>query len=263
MLILPRRYSTSRPAGPFVLNRGSLQAQGLRFWITPGIPPETPLDRVTGTILTRGTSTTDVMDEEGRARNYAGTGERTDIAIGTLSEMTFTARAMFAATGGMQPLVYMHSNVFELILDATDLFAAYSGSWAYNRSGYVPTAGKWHSIAVSLGPNGRLMFVDGVQVASWVPAWSPAGPSSIHVGNRWDTSWAMNNGRIADERVYDRALSPAEIWHQYDPATRWDLYWQPSGRTLFWPDVISGAPATPTIFRNTFGTRRGTRLVRS
>ena len=31
-------------------------------------------------------------------------------------------------------------------------------------------------------------------------------------------------GKIGDVRIYNRALSPAEIWAMYDPATRWELY---------------------------------------
>jgi len=32
------------------------------------------------------------------------------------------------------------------------------------------------------------------------------------------------DGLIGDVRVYNRALTPAEVWQLYDPATRWELY---------------------------------------
>lgn len=46
-------------------------------------------------------------------------------------------------------------------------------------------------------------------------------------------------GKLFDMRVYDRALSAQEVWHTYNPQTRWDLY-QPVKR--IWPVVVA-APA--------------------
>ena len=38
---------------------------------------------------------------------------------------------------------------------------------------------------------------------------------------------------LLDVRIWSRRLSPADVWALYDPATRWDLYWQPGRRVFF------------------------------
>ncbi len=48
-------------------------------------------------------------------------------------------------------------------------------------------------------------------------------------------------GQIGPVSLYNRALSAAEIWSLYDPATRWELY-QPPRPTVWWVP-----PATGTI----------------
>lgn len=48
----------------------------------------------------------------------------------------------------------------------------------------------------------------------------------------WVPVFYLRQGQ-AEVRYYDRALSDAEIWSLYDPATRWDLY-EPVAPPRFW-----------------------------
>lgn len=41
------------------------------------------------------------------------------------------------------------------------------------------------------------------------------------------------NGRLADVRMYSRALNAAEMWSLYDPDTRWELY-RPAPTQIWW-----------------------------
>ena len=50
------------------------------------------------------------------------------------------------------------------------------------------------------------------------------------------------NGQMFDARIYNRSISAAQNWALYDPATRWDLWYQP-GRKLY-----SFAPAGGTNY---------------
>lgn len=73
------------------------------------------------------------------------------------------------------------------------------------------------------------VYLDGVQ------ATSQARTGTLNSGSDPIGLCGTNNnvqGWYADFRVWDRALSAAEVWALYDPATRWDLYWVP-GRTLY------------------------------
>lgn len=47
------------------------------------------------------------------------------------------------------------------------------------------------------------------------------------------------SGKVADVRIYNRALSDAEVWGLYDPATRFDLY---RPRVRMWAAAPVGPP---------------------
>lgn len=48
-------------------------------------------------------------------------------------------------------------------------------------------------------------------------------------------------GRITDPRIYNRVLNTAEVWQQFAPQTRWELY-----RTIKWRTIVRGTP-TPVV----------------
>lgn len=75
-------------------------------------------------------------------------------------------------------------------------------------------------------------FFDGVSVgtASTLGTLTNA-PTSLILGSTvGGESWI---GMMQDVLWYDRALNATEAWSLYDPATRWDLYWQPGRRVFF------------------------------
>lgn len=97
-------------------------------------------------------------------------------------------------------------------------------------------AGKWNLVTTVWNPGaGLFLYVNGIQEASNTTAtttlrdvdgfqfYSSADGTTT---NGWD-------GSIADFRVYRRALTAADVWALYDPATRWELYSAPSARVFF------------------------------
>jgi len=89
------------------------------------------------------------------------------------------------------------------------------------------TAGKWHFVAgVFSSATLRTVYVDGGHPGSDVTNVTPANLSHTGIGAWGSTSIYVNfmSGQIADARIYNRALTAAEIWQLYDPATRWELY---------------------------------------
>jgi hypothetical protein len=112
-------------------------------------------------------------------------------------------------------------------------------------SGLTLTTGAWHFAVAAYagtsttlylsGPNGLASYVIGsLTDNSKTPSAWYAGYDSAVGGRELD-------GEFCDLRIYNRALSSAEVWALYDPRTRWDLYQQPTRR--LWIDTAA-APAT-------------------
>jgi len=88
-----------------------------------------------------------------------------------------------------------------------------------------PATGVWYHLAgrlnaatseIAIIVNGRLKSTD------TAPAGSAAG-GDLRLGGTGFSSKDFT-GRMGDLRIYNRALSDAEIWWLYDPRTRWELY---------------------------------------
>lgn len=65
---------------------------------------------------------------------------------------------------------------------------------------------------------------------------------SFYVGGQPSGTGAATiavDAELADVRVYPFAATADQVWHLYDPATRWDLYWVPGRRVFF--DVAAAA----------------------
>jgi hypothetical protein len=98
--------------------------------------------------------------------------------------------------------------------------------------------GQWHQAAAVLDDVGWSLYVDGrlenfktlaeMPTDTWFAGYAFIG------GLNYGTYTHLWRGLIRDVRVYRRALSSAEIWSLYDPATRFDL-WMPRRSWLVEP----------------------------
>ena len=99
--------------------------------------------------------------------------------------------------------------------------------------------GGWHDIAAAVadsewhletwvlnGPaNLGIIYRDAVSLGSDTYSGANPGGAASVIGARYNGSQAQAFlGFMADIRIYNRALSAAEVWAMYDPATRWELY---------------------------------------
>lgn len=239
MLILPRRFSTQRPQGPFVLNRGSLQAQGLQLWYVGG--QERHINQVDGESLTL----------------TGAASAQSDPVLGPLTVLD-NARLTWSQSPDPDTIVYAYWMVEFATSDggvvgAINKWLDYvqSGSPSTHTWWSYKTSSQWEILpkVVRNSPH-HLVFRNDPSNARYCTngafadgSYRDADAGQFAFGN------VLSNSGIgyADVRVYAAgSYSDAMAWHQYDPATRWDLYWQPSGRTLFWPEM-SGAPAQSPV----------------
>ncbi len=115
-------------------------------------------------------------------------------------------------------------------------------------SGAVWPTERWVHVGVTYSGASVVGYIDGrvadtsVLFAGGLDPWS----GNIRVGQRVDAGAARDfKGIIGPVMLYNRALSPAEVWALYDPRTRWELY-QPLVRRVYF-DVGGGGGPTYTL----------------
>jgi hypothetical protein len=112
----------------------------------------------------------------------------------------------------------------------------------------------YHGAAVWASPTDRRVFINGGSKGTQSVTCTPAGINRTSLGRLGRlTPTQYLSGRIAEARIYNRALSDAEVYGLYDPATRWELY-----RSLQ-RGVYSAAAAAATLFRRNLMLRTGSR----
>lgn len=99
------------------------------------------------------------------------------------------------------------------------------------------SANTWHhGVGVTSSVASRSVYLDGgskgTDATSSVPS---STPNSIAIGARYNsgTLGLQWDGRIAEVRIYDRALSDAEVYSHWHPDTRFELYRRRSRRRIF------------------------------
>ncbi len=123
-------------------------------------------------------------------------------------------------------------------------------------TGYIPVVGNYTHIVATVLETNVSVYANGRPIAT--------GSSAIATNNgilaigRVGSNEVVDPdlsffGFINDTRIYNRALSAAEVWQQYDPATRWDLYrpltrrwWIPAGA------AVTVQPVSNAVFQKPF-----------
>lgn len=128
-------------------------------------------------------------------------------------------------------------------------------------NGGTLTTFKWHHICGVYVPSTSVTtYINGVQVAqntTSIPAslfnngTQPLTIGSFGTGGIIETGNFGWHGSLEEFRLYNRAMSPGEVWRMYDPATRWSLRNQPSRRSIY--STTSSAPVTAPRLKITKG----------
>lgn len=262
MLVRTPGARGQRPSGPVLLNRDSPQAQGLALWwplgsnlgrpVVGGVPGVLPSDATLGYASAFGDGTR----LTGADTSYIASAS-VPPQIASLADFTIVLRVMPTAYGyaadtglfgswshpsGSGYIQLIHrgglGDVVRVLIDAGGQQDVYSTTpVVLNRASTISASRAGATLRVYM--DGRL---DGTSAVS---ATACVASHPFKIGSYYDDSGRATGGVFADARIYTRALSDAEHWALYDPATRWDLYWQPSTRAYAWYLPVAGGSFNP------------------
>lgn len=245
-----RRTGSKPPRGRFTLNRDSWQSHGLIAWypLTTNFEDYVKLsnEAITGALAFG------VLPDQGR--HWVRTGDaRFQRPIKLTNDLvcTFTSWAVKTTGTGVSVILSigidagdseLHNHNLRVNASEQVAMGSRDTGTAQNAAGATTldiTTMRFLAGRVN-GSSSRQAFLDGRQDGTNTTARSPTGMDTLFIGA--DAANANTaDSRFRDLRVYDRALSDAELYALYDPRTRWDLYWQPGRKVYFVPAAAGGA----------------------
>lgn len=250
-----------RPTGTIRANRDSPQFSGLLHWWTPSLGHTTQMrDLVRAYDMTQAGGTGNAVIG---AEPYGGLYVASDGVtkrMATSLNSTLTGNPSFS----LSALVYIPDPIttpsgssvlaffqwgglpnYEAYFATTtntpgQIFAGFVGNGfnGSNTSSVHATTNDWTWVTWTRtgggdGTVGNAIYINGVSVALGTVGggFDPdIGATPYYLFG--DTAGETVNVRVADIRVYDRVLQPAEVFAIYAPETRWELY-QSTSRALF------------------------------
>lgn len=269
--------SPQKPNWPFVLNRASVQANGLVGWWPGGPLGGKIFDcskfgalHATATNVTPGAASGWTAGKDGGyAFRFDGSNDYADTGTTTFY-WTLAGSSAFSLAMWLKPVAFQASapNISHFFnwgtssLDEIVFFRFGDSGLAKEKlqfgfrtgGGQTKLAGArtnvvdtWiHACAVYTGAN-MYIYVNGVQDSTKAQTGTVETPatSSIVDFGRSRSNARYYNGCIEDARVYNRALSVAEVAALYHPATRWQLRYQPGVKRWFVPKTAAAAATGP------------------
>lgn len=273
--IVPGRSNARRPQWPFALNPDSPQARGLVAWY-PLLPLGIDMSAVSGRYGLSSVSGTPTTSASGTlncaAVGFGSSALYTDTLPLTAVPLSLVAWAASTDPNNTQDVIYLGGHTLATAsmdrwslnfggATAGDPIRAISVSGGTARTavtGTGYTAGRWHHVAaVFTSSTLREAYIDGNATGTNTQTSVPGAPSRLSMGSGWASSALTADfvGTVAEARIYNRALTSAEILAQYDPATRWDLYWQPANRVFF--NIAAAGRTTKNTRSHPLGVRVG------
>jgi len=91
----------------------------------------------------------------------------------------------------------------------------------------------WNTLTAVIDGTRTYGYVNGRQISSVAVRGDLGLSDDLVFGGNPSGGGSMPDIVYEHARLYDRSLSPNEVWTLDDPATRWDLYWVPGRRVYF------------------------------
>ena len=91
------------------------------------------------------------------------------------------------------------------------------------------------------------LYINGVQITeAWTNGWAAVSTDVLRIGYAYYSSAARPlRGWLNDVRLYNHSLTSLEVYQQWSPETRWDLYLPAAPR--FWSVPAAAPPAGAAI----------------
>jgi len=266
MLILTSRTPwRRRPSGLVEIDRSVSLARGLIGCVRAPAPRD-----VIGTLGTSTTASTLSANLTGQSFSFgANDGMKFGTGWGTfLGNASFTIAAWCYKnstgvrrvltsdwdSGGSGQAIFIQINSGDIQFHTAD-----TGGGDASASAGEPAAGVFLLVCrFELGV-ARRIWVNGKEgtPSSTYVASLRNGAGSRNVGGTGDYVGGIGfQGEVNDFWIWNRALSPAEVWSLYDPSTRWSLY-QPLVRRTY-IDIGGGGGST---FKSYWIRRVGSRII--
>jgi Concanavalin A-like lectin/glucanases superfamily len=251
--LIRNQHPGRAPRWPFTMNTDSPQAQGLLAWY-PILPFSSPFlstrDMARGIANGTGYSGGVVTSSNllgGPALTFSTDGiiDCSPPAVAGLSQISVSAWIHPTTAGQNSTGKILESTPGSVIYfgydGAATIFAHFfttSGADPYARVTTGPVLGAMTHVVGSCSVGvANAMYFNGV---SQILSTNDLGSGTVnaitilHVGNTGGVAQDFS-GAMWDLRIYDRAIRSDEAWQMYDPATRWDLYYELRTKTYLFP----------------------------
>ncbi len=251
----PAQSPFLRPIGIPVLNRTSPLTRGLVGYFDLGHSGIGAID-LTGNLqgITQDNSSADLTPFNGtlgRGTSFSGDATNDRITLGTIAgahPLGLAGKVQFSVAVWLRKDDAGDFANPRRIIDKSDAGNAANGWGLFGRSGAdefyfaidanlgsasgaYPTRlddGEFHILAAvrqTTGTSGLHWYLDGIEfAATTVASTIPTDTTTISIGNINHTTDRMWQGPILNVGVWDRALTPSEVYGLWSPETRWDLY---------------------------------------
>jgi hypothetical protein len=222
---------------PFTLNKASPQARGLVAWwpTIANINGNRIFDRArTYHAALTGNPTWGAAAVVGSTLNLDGSGDYADAGNVTLGmsgdaaySITLWVNASAVTSDGMW-FSYGSANASRVISigsNSTNFYVVHYGNdHAFSVANTLNTL---QHVAITYNPltSTETLYIDGAAVDSWTPTdLSLVDGEALNIGRAVWNGAIAGACKLADIRLYNRALSANEVFALYAPQTRWQLY---------------------------------------
>lgn len=256
MLSRPWRAARNRPSGPFILNRGSEQAVGLKALFHCG----TDIRDVVGGLQLVGTRNAQGVNAGGMGMRFSATDEgaeaTTPAYLKLAPPISIDVWCIHVGTpdvnGGIFGVRYDNAagspfTCYTIDIDGSGnyvMFGNDAGAFRSLNTTTAPVVGALTHICGAISADNIQIYVNGrLAIGDNASGWTPTygATSLLSVGDYSGIS-RNSNVVILDGRIWNRKISAEQAWLLYAPETRWDLYAVPSSRVFF---DFTGATAKP------------------
>jgi hypothetical protein len=260
------RPSIVRPDGVPVLNRASPQADGLvGWWPLNGDLRDysEKLNHGTGQGKGSGSPPTKIIKDIGKAFDFEATAtsngssvEADWATLGIGSDGPFSMAVWVEIESNISHDLFM--SIGQSTTDESCFFDNFGGNWRFSTWGgtaiatalpAAPAAGVRVLLTGTYDQSNHRFYTNGVKRGTSAESSLNLGgsgtPDARFGGTPGSGGSFLPDAHMWHGMIWNRALSDAEVWSLYNPATRWDLYWQPK---TYIPGITSTEVSGDTLF---------------